>query len=84
MGGLLRGPKGMLAPPPKLLRASSLPPRSSYAYASGSSLFAISTIFISGALTVMKIAEFKNSADPNEAAQYEPPHQDLHCLSSSL
>ena len=28
-----------------------------------------------------KIAEFTNSIDPDKAAQYELPHQDLHCLS---
>ena len=27
-----------------------------------------------------KIAEFANSADPDEAAHNEPPHLDLHCL----
>ena len=31
-----------------------------------------------------KTAEFANSVDPNEAAHNEPPHQDLHCLPSSL
>ena len=31
-----------------------------------------------------KTAAFTNSVDPNEVAHYEPPHQDLHCLSSSL
>ena len=31
-----------------------------------------------------KIAEFSNSVDLDEAAHNEPPHQDLHCLSSSL
>ena len=33
---------------------------------------------------VMKTAEFTNSVDPDEVAHHEPPHQDLHCLSSSL
>ena len=32
----------------------------------------------------MKTAEFTNSIDPDEVAHYEPPHQNLHCLSSSL
>ena len=31
-----------------------------------------------------KIAEFANSIDLDEVAHYEPPHQDLHCLPSSL
>ena len=31
-----------------------------------------------------KIAEFTNSADLDEMAHNEPPHQDLHCLPSSL
>ena len=31
-----------------------------------------------------KTAEFTNSIDPYEAADYEPPHQDLHCFSSTL
>ena len=31
-----------------------------------------------------KIVEFENSVDPDEVAHYEPPHQDLHCLSCSL
>ena len=29
-------------------------------------------------------AEFTNSIDPDEVAHNEPPHQDLHCLSSGL
>ena len=33
---------------------------------------------------VIKTAESTNSKDPDEAAHYESPHQDLHCLSSSL
>ena len=32
----------------------------------------------------MKIAEFANSVDLDEVAHNEPPHQDLHCLPSSL
>ena len=32
----------------------------------------------------MKIAAFANSVDLDEAAQHEPPHLDLHCLSSSF
>ena len=32
----------------------------------------------------MTKAEFTNSIDPDEVAQYEPPHLDLHCLPSSL
>ena len=32
----------------------------------------------------MKIANFANSIDPDEAAHNEPPHLDLHCLSSNL
>ena len=31
-----------------------------------------------------EIAEFANSADLDEVALNEPPHQDLHCLPSSL
>ena len=31
-----------------------------------------------------KIAEFANSVDLDEVAHDEPPHQDLHCLPSSL
>ena len=31
-----------------------------------------------------KIADFANSVDLDEVATHEPPHQDLHCLSSSL
>ena len=31
-----------------------------------------------------KICEFANSVDPDEAAHYESPHLDLHCLPSSL
>ena len=31
-----------------------------------------------------KAAEFSNSIDPDEVAHHEPPHQDLHCFSSSL
>ena len=31
-----------------------------------------------------KIAKFANSGDPDEVAHNEPPHLDLHCLSSSL
>ena len=30
----------------------------------------------------MITAEFTNRLDPDEAAHYEPPHRDLHCLSS--
>ena len=33
---------------------------------------------------VTKTAEFMNSVDPDEAAHNELPHQDLHCLLSSL
>ena len=32
----------------------------------------------------MKIAEFANSVDHDEVAHNEPPHIDLHYLSSSL
>ena len=32
----------------------------------------------------MKTAEFLNSLDLDEVAHHEPPHQDLHCLPSSL
>ena len=32
----------------------------------------------------LKTAEFVNIVDPDEAAHYEPPHPDLHCLPSSL
>ena len=32
----------------------------------------------------MKVAEFANSIDPDEAAHNELPHLDLHCLLSSL
>ena len=39
-----------------------------------------------GLLTLFKrlrfIAELANSVDPDEAAHYEPPHLDLHCLPS--
>ena len=28
----------------------------------------------------MKIYEFAKSVDPDEVAQYEPPHLALHCL----
>ena len=31
-----------------------------------------------------KIAEFANSVDLDEVAHDEPPHLDLHCLTSSL
>ena len=31
-----------------------------------------------------KIEELANSVDPNEAPLCEPPHQDPHCLPSSL
>ena len=31
-----------------------------------------------------KTAEFTNSIDPDEVAHYEPPYQNLHCLSCSL
>ena len=31
-----------------------------------------------------KTAEFSNSVDLDNAAHDEPPHQDLHCLSSSF
>ena len=31
-----------------------------------------------------QIAKFANSVDLNEVAHHEPPHLDLHCLSSSL
>ena len=31
-----------------------------------------------------KTAEFANSVDPDEATHNQPPHLDLHCLSSSL
>ena len=33
---------------------------------------------------VNKKVEFTDSVDPEVAAHYEPPHQDLHHLSSSL
>ena len=32
----------------------------------------------------MEIVEFTNSVDPDEVAQIEPPHLDLHCLASFL
>ena len=32
----------------------------------------------------MKTAEFSNRVDPDEVAHNEPPHLDLHCLTSSL
>ena len=32
----------------------------------------------------MKILEFTNSVDLGEAAHYEPPHLDRHCLPSIL
>ena len=32
----------------------------------------------------MKIVEFANSADPDGAAHYEPPHLGLHCLPTSF
>ena len=32
----------------------------------------------------MKKAELANRVDPDEVAHYEPPHLDLHCLTSSL
>ena len=35
-------------------------------------------------LPATKIAEFANSVDLDEVAHNEPPHQDLHCLPSSL
>ena len=35
-------------------------------------------------LPVTKIAEFANSVDLDEVAHNEPPHQDIHCLPSSL
>ena len=35
-------------------------------------------------LPVTKIAEFANSVDLDDVAHNEPPHQDLHCLPSSL
>ena len=31
-----------------------------------------------------KVSEFANSVDLDEAAHNEPPHLDLHCLSSGL
>ena len=31
-----------------------------------------------------KIVDFSNNVDPDEVAHNEPPHLDLHCLSSSL
>ena len=31
-----------------------------------------------------KTAKFTDSVDPDEAAHNEPPHLDLHCLSSSV
>ena len=31
-----------------------------------------------------KTAKFTDSVDPDEVAHDEPPHLDLHCLSSSL
>ena len=34
--------------------------------------------------TIHKIAEFANSVGLDEVAHNEPPHQDLHCLPSSL
>ena len=36
-------------------------------------------------MPLMKIAEFSNNIYPDDVGHYdEPPHQDLHCLSSSL
>ena len=35
-------------------------------------------------MPVMKTAEFTNRVAHDEASHYESPHQDLHCLSSSL
>ena len=32
----------------------------------------------------MKKVEIANRVDPDEVAQHEPPHLDLHCLPSSL
>ena len=32
----------------------------------------------------MKTAEFANSVNPDEVADYEPPHLDLHCLHSNF
>ena len=29
---------------------------------------------------IMKLVDYKNSIDPDEAVHYELPHQDLHCL----
>ena len=31
-----------------------------------------------------KTAKFANRVDSDEGAHYEPPHQDLHCLPSSV
>ena len=49
----------------------------------------ITTTVDSKVLTLLKvletqIAEFANSANLDEVAHNEPPHQDLHCLPSSL
>ena len=32
----------------------------------------------------MQIVEFANSVDPDEVAQSELPHLDLHCLSAGI
>ena len=37
---------------------------------------------ISSEMLKMKILEFANSIDPDEAAHYEPPLLDLQCLPS--
>ena len=41
-------------------------------------------LFKSITTTETNIAEFANSVDLDEVAHNEPPHQDLHCLPSSL
>ena len=39
---------------------------------------------VSSCMPEMKIVEFANSVDSNEAAQDEPPHLNLHCLAFCL
>ena len=47
-----------------------------------------SATFVLGALALKvpetKIADYANSADLDEVAHNEPPHLDLHCLTSNL
>ena len=41
-------------------------------------------IILTSKVQKMKIGEFLNSPDPDEAAHKELPHPDLHCLLSRL